>query len=326
MKHPFTFLVAGIIVVVLLAYMFCFQVRYDQVAILTTFDKATEPTRDAQGNIIDPGSLRLEPGLYRRWPWPIQQVTTYPKLLQVTEAPFEELQTADHYAVVMRVYVVWKIEDPLKFFVKLQNIRQAEDRLGSLIRELKSVISQRRFDELVNLDPTKLKFAEIEEQSRQQLQAAVDAQDYGISIQHVGIRKMVLPEKVTEKVFARMKKNREALAQQARSEGESRALGITSEAEAAKERILGFAQNRALAIRTEGDRAAAEYYSQFAKDQQLAIFLRQIEALKIMLPHNTTFILPAEQFEFLNLMNKNPGVPAIPAKPATGNSAATSGR
>lgn len=307
MKHPFTFLVAGIIVAILLAYMFCFQVRYDQVAILTTFDKATEPTFAPDGSVEDRGSLRLEPGLYPRWPWPVQQVTTYPKLLQITEAPFEELQTVDHYAVVMRVYVVWKIQDPLKFFVKLQNIRQAEDRLGSLIRELKSVISQRRFDELVNVDPSRLKFREIQEQSKQQLQAAVDAQDYGITIEHVGIRKMVLPEKVTEKVFARMKKNREALAQQARSEGESRALGITSEAEAAKERILGFAQSRALALRTEGDRAAAEYYNQFAKDQQLAIFLRQIEALKVMLPNNTTFILPAEQFEFLNLMTQNPG-------------------
>lgn len=308
MKHPFTFLVAGVIVVILLAYMFCFQVRYDQVAVLTTFDKATPATFNADGSVDQRGSLRLDAGLYPRWPWPVQQVTTYPKLLQITEAPFEELQTVDHYAVAMRVYVVWKIQDPLKFFVKLQNIRQAEDRLGSLIRELKSVISQRRFDELVNVDASKLKFSEIEKQSRTQLQAAVDAQDYGISIEHVGIRKMVLPEKVTEKVFARMKKNREALAQQARSEGESRALGITSEAEAAKERILGFAQNRALAIRTEGDRAAAEYYTAFAKDQQLAIFLRQIEALRKMLPHNTTFVLPAEQFEFLKLMNEKPQV------------------
>lgn len=295
MKHPFTFLIAGLIVLVLLAYMFCFQVRYDQVAILTTFDKADE------------GSVRLEPGLHYRWPWPVQQVTTYPKLLQVTEAPFEELQTADNYAVVMRVYVVWKIEDPLQFFVKLQNVRQAEDRLGSLIRELKSVISQRRFEDLVNVDPSKLKFTQIEAESRQKLQEAVDAQGYGMKIEHVGIRKMVLPEKVTEKVFARMKKNREALAQQARSEGESRALGITSEAEAAKARILGFAESRALAIRTEGDRAAAEYYSAFAEDEQLAIFLRQIEALRKMLPHNTTFVLPAEQLEFLNLMGDSAG-------------------
>lgn len=307
MKHPFTILVAGVIVAILLAYMFCFQVRYDQVAILTTFDKATEPTYAPDGKtIVSPGSLRLEAGLYPRWPWPIQQVTTYPKLLQITEAPFEELQTVDHYAVVMRVYVIWKIQDPLAFFVKLQNIRQAEDRLGSLIRELKSVISEHRFDELVNTDANKLQFSEIEKESKERLQAAVDAQGYGMKIEHVGIRKMVLPEKVTEKVFARMKKNREALAQQARSEGESRALGITSEAEAAKDRILGFAENRALAIRTEGDRAAAEYYGSFAKDQKLAIFLRQIEALRKMLPHNTTFVLPAEQFDFLNLMTQNP--------------------
>ena len=49
MKNAFILFISIVIVSLLLAFMFAFQVRYDEVVVLTTFDKAappTEPIRD----------------------------------------------------------------------------------------------------------------------------------------------------------------------------------------------------------------------------------------------------------------------------------------
>ena len=70
--------------------MFCYQVRYDEVAVQTTFDKA------------DNSSIRETPGLKWRWPWPINKVALYPKRLKVLEDKIEELQTADGKSVIVR--------------------------------------------------------------------------------------------------------------------------------------------------------------------------------------------------------------------------------
>ena len=63
MKNKLTFLIALAILAVLLSFMFFFQVRYDEVAVLTTFEKADKET-----------SIKTDPGLYFRWPWPVQRV------------------------------------------------------------------------------------------------------------------------------------------------------------------------------------------------------------------------------------------------------------
>ena len=60
MKNSFTILMGAVIAAALLSYMFLYQVRYDQVAVRTTFDKAD-----------DEGSVQTDPGLKFRLPWPI---------------------------------------------------------------------------------------------------------------------------------------------------------------------------------------------------------------------------------------------------------------
>ena len=51
MKNSFTILLGSLITLCLLSYMFLYQVRYDQVAVRTTFDRA------------DDGSVQNTPGL-----------------------------------------------------------------------------------------------------------------------------------------------------------------------------------------------------------------------------------------------------------------------
>ncbi|MCC7204699.1 MAG: hypothetical protein IT441_06440, partial [Phycisphaeraceae bacterium] len=164
MRNSFTIVLGVLIALVMLAYMFAFTVRYDQAAVLTTFNRAVEPELDAAGKVIKVGSVKQEPGLYFRWPWPVQQVEYYTTRLQILEDQLEELQTSDRFSLVMRTYVVWRIKDPLAFFRGLRTTEAAEVQLQSMLRSVRGIISRYAFTDLVNPDPEKLRLREIESQ------------------------------------------------------------------------------------------------------------------------------------------------------------------
>lgn len=303
MKNSFIVLVGAILVALLLSHMFLYQVRYDQVAVRTTFDKADE------------SSVQETPGLKWRWPWPINKVALYPKRLQVLEDKIEELQTADGKSVIVRTYLTWRIADPLAFYVTLKDPAEAGRQLSSQLREIRGLISEYQFDELVNVDRGKLKLATIEQRATEALGAALRQAGYGIEVESVGIHKIILPESTTQKVFETMIASRERLAENALQEGQAQASAIRSEAMSARERILAFAERKAQAVRSQGDREAAAEYESFAKNEEFAIFLRKIEALRKMLDHNTTFVLSADSLGILDWFNKDPAAPAG-SKPA----------
>ena len=310
MKNSFIILVGLLLVALLLSHMFLYQVRYDQVAVRTTFDKADET------------SVQQTPGLKWRWPWPINKVSLYSKRLQLLEDKIEELQTADGKSVIVRTYLTWRIADPLAFYVTLKDPAEAGRQLSSRLREVRGLISNYRFDELVNIDRGKLKLAAIEEAAARTLDAALAQAGYGIKVESVGIHKIILPESTTGKVFETMIASRERLAENALQEGQAQASAIRSEATSARERILAFAERRAQAIRSQGDREAAVQYESFATNEEFAIFLRKVDALKKMLDHNTTFVLSADSLGILDWFNKDPAKAAAPPLPVTASPAA----
>jgi membrane protease subunit HflC len=298
MKHSFTILVGCILAVMLSSRMFLYQVRYDQVAIRTFFDRADEE------------SVEDSPGLKWRLPWPVHQVTHYPKRIQLLEDRLEELQTADGKSVIVRTYLTWRIADPLAFYVTLKDPTEAKRQLSSRLREVRGIISRYRLDQLVNQDREQLALDEIEAKARQMLQASLADAGYGLEVESVGLYRIILPESTTSKVFETMISSRERLAENALQEGLAQASAIRSEAESARDRILAFAERRAQSIRSQGDREASREYGSFARNEDFAIFLRRLEALEKMLGHNTTFVLSAERLGILDWFDRIPEIPA----------------
>ena len=303
MKNSFTILMGAVITAALLSYMFLYQVRYDQVAVRTTFDKA------------DDSSVQTAPGLKFRLPWPIHKVTHYSKRLQLLEDTVEELQTADGKSVIVKTYLTWRIENPLEFYVTLKDPAEAQRQLSSRLREIRGLISRYRLDQLVNLDKNAIKLDEIENLAKSLLEKSLAQSGYGLKVESVGIYKIVLPESTTQKVFETMITTRERLSENALQEGQAQASAIRSEAESARERILAFAERRAQTIRSKGDREASKEYQSFAANEDFAVFLRKVEALKKMLDHNTTFVLSADSLGILDWFNRDPGQ-AAPAQQA----------
>jgi membrane protease subunit HflC len=273
------------------------------VAVRTTFDRADE------------SSVQDAAGLKWRWPWPINKVTLYSKRLQVLDDKIEELQTADGKSVIVKTYLTWRIADPLAFYVTLKDPAEANRQMSSRLREIRGLISNYTFDQLVNVDRSKLKLAAIEDEATRQIDTALREAGYGIQVESVGIHKVILPESTTQKVFETMIASRQRLAENALQEGQAQASAIRSEAASARERILAFAERKAQSIKSQGDREAAVQYEAFAANEEFAIFLRKIEALRKMLDHNTTFVLSADSLGILDWFNKDPA--RDPAKAPT---------
>ncbi len=279
MKNKLTFLVGVLVVLVLLAYMFMFQVRYDEVAVVSTFRSA------------DASSIQSEPGLYFKWFPPIQTVTKYSTLVQMMDDQLETVATRDNHTVIVKTYLAWRIDDPLAFLRRLNTVDRARARLGKMMREVRSVFSRYDFNDMVHTDPDRVKLAEMELEATRVLAEKVDREDLGLKIERMGIRRIIMPSKVTERVFERMKQERERLAAKATTSGEAEAKRITQEAEQIREQILSFADRFAGTIRLKGKIEAVKYLEHYREDPELANFLRWTEALETFLKHRTTFFL-----------------------------------
>ncbi|MCC6679312.1 MAG: hypothetical protein IT445_00265 [Phycisphaeraceae bacterium] len=294
MKNQLALLIGVVVVGVLAIKAISFQVRYDQVAVRATFEKAGEK------DLID------EPGFRFRWPWPVQTVYTYPRKLQLLDSEAAEALTADSKAIIVKLYVTWKIDNALDFYVNNRDIRTAENTMRPWLRKLTNLVPQYEFRQFVNTDQKQLKLADFEQACTEALRQELASHNLGIHIEHVGVRSILLSSSITSTVFDAMRKHRERLAEQARSEGEAEAGRIRERAKSTRDIIIAFADRRAQAIRDEGDREAEQYFSQFRQDEPFAIYLHQIETLKDILSHNTTFILDANQLWFLKPLTEQP--------------------
>ena len=142
MKNFMTLLIGLIVVGAFLAYMITFQVRYDEVGVLTTFDRAKDPAADASQD-RNSGSVYVEPGIYLKAPWPLQKVHIYSRKLQLLEHELAEMQTQDGHSVIIKTFLAWRIADPIAFFRSMENASKAEkEQLRPMMGNLEGVISQ----------------------------------------------------------------------------------------------------------------------------------------------------------------------------------------
>ena len=115
---------------------------------------------------------------------------------------------------------------------------------------------------------------------------------------------MKISKDVSEDVFKRMQAERNRRTQEVIARGNAEATRIRTDADSKKTELLAAAEARAKAIRGMGDAEAAQYYRMLEENPELAIFLRNTEALKASLKENTTLVIPADihPFSYLRRM------------------------
>ena len=301
-RNALTLVVGIILLIVFFLLLFTFQVRQTEVAVVTTFAKpSAQPI--------------TQPGLYFKWPFPIQKVYKFDKRIHNFEDEFEQMLTADGYNLLASVYVGWTIEKPGEFFTAFPagTAAAAEPQLKSLVRGVKqAVIGRHEFSDFVSADPKQVQFKEIEQEMQQSIKDSALTK-YGVNVAFVGIKRLGIPENVTQKVFERMTAERQKEIDRLKSQGESEAIQIRSAADTQRAEILSQAQKEALAIRGTADAQAAKFFDVFRQSPDFAIFLMQLQALESTLGKGATIVADPTIAPY-NLL-RNTATNDFPARP-----------
>jgi len=301
MKNIAIPILIAIIFLVMVVYLVTFQVRETELAFVTRFGK---PVREI-----------TDPGLYVKWPTPIERAHKFDSRMRVLEAvEFGETPTKGAVPIIVNTYIVWRVAEPLKFLNAVKTPENAETKLRNQVNDTQNrVIGRYMFAQFVNSDPNKSKFDQIQAEMLADLKGPV-RDDYGIEIEALGIKQLKVSEDVTQKVFARMKAERQRQTEATISEGQAEAIRIRTEADNKRDVLMAAAEGRAKEIRGQGDADAAQYYYMLDEDRDLAIFLRNLEALAVILKDRATVLIPAEADPF-KLLKKMPLLePSQPAK------------
>lgn len=278
-KNAITIIIAAVLLVIFVLLLFTFQVRQSEVVVVSTFLKPTDTITNA--------------GLYVKWPWPIQSINRFDQRVQTFEDKFSETYLADHSILLASVYVGWRISDAKVFFPKFPggSALAAQGKLENILRSAKlAVLGRHNLSDFVNSDPSQLKFDEIEKEIRTSVESELAQNNYGISIEFLGIKRIGLPESVTTSVFDRMKAERNKYITEAQSQGDAQAAKIRSAAERQAADLIADATANATRIRGAGEVEAAKLLGVFQQNPDLAIFNLQLEALKTSLHQQSTLI------------------------------------
>lgn len=292
MRRAMIFFLTGVFLIALLAFTITYTVRFTEAAVVTTFGRA------------DKAAVRDTAGLYAKWPYPIQSVTTYDTRTRVLTTKLEQVATADSRQVVVECFCTWRVKDPLQFFRRWSNAGQraedhykkAEGALRDNLRATAGLVSRYRMDELFNSAKGASKLPELEAKMLAAFQSPSDQSnvkldDYGIEAVDVGITRVVLTEEVTKAVFERMNKSREVVAKTTESQGQAQAAAIRSRADADADRIKQFASRLANEIRLQGDKEAVPYYRQMNANAELAQFENMMDFIREVYGKRTTLVV-----------------------------------
>jgi membrane protease subunit HflC len=134
-----------------------------------------------------------------------------------------------------------------------------------------------------------------------------DARRIGVSIVDVRLKRVELPQEVSESVYRRMEAERRAVASELRSQGFSEAEKIRAEAERDRQIIIADAYKQAQRIKGEGDQKASAIYAKaFSENPEFYSFYRSLEGYRMGLGKRSDVLVLEPNSEFFRYL-RNPG-------------------
>ena len=241
----------------------------------------------------------LEPGLYFKYPDPIQKTNYFDKWLLEYDAEPEQIFTKDKKMLVLDNYARLRIIDPYLFMQSLRTVDRALKRLRDIVKsELLKELGRHELSEVVALN---------RESIMELVTARSDstARVFGIEIVDVRVKRADLPPENEAAVFERMRAEREREAKGYRSEGEERALEIRADTDLEAAQIKAAAYEESQGIRGEGDAEALKIYAAAYKGaEKFYEFSKTLEAYETALDENTVLVQPLDTDFFKYLQGK----------------------
>ncbi len=246
-------------------------------------------------------SVKTKPGLYFKLPV-IQNVRKFDTRIQTLDSiDPERFITSEKKNVLVDSFIKWRVVDAQQFYVSVGGDQtRAEIRLSQAVndglraefgkRTINDVVSGQR-DEVMNL---------IREKADQ------DARKIGVQVVDVRIKRVDLPESVSENVYRRMEAERKQVANELRSTGAAEAEKIKADADKQKEVIVAEAYRDAQRVKGEGDaKAAAVYAAAYGRNPEFYSFYRSMQAYRESFKNKSDVMVLDPSADFFKYM-KNP--------------------
>lgn len=219
----------------------------------------------------------------------IQSETVISSKVQLSDLAPSDVMTSDKKSMISDCFVLWRIEDPVKFIQKLSGSEQnAESRISSNVyNALKNVISSLTQEEVISGRDGEL--AEILTE-----RLGTNLETYGIKVSKIETKMLDLPDENKEAVYARMISERNNIAASYTAQGEQQAQEIKNDTNETVTVLLAQAQKEADTIVAEGEAEYMRILSNAYNDESKAdfySFVRQLDAVKATLKNGENTIV-----------------------------------
>ncbi|GEA62630.1 protease modulator HflC [Vibrio comitans] len=275
------------------------------------------------------------PGLHFKMPL-FDNVKRLDARIQTMDGRSDRFVTSEKKDVIIDSYVKWRIEDFGQYYLatgggnsltaqallerKVTDVLRAE--IGS--REIKQIVSGPRNEavlpdedeldetvseaarEAVEIDGERDKIMEVVLNDTRQ--SAMD--DLGVRVVDFRMKKINLPDEISESIYRRMRAERESVARKHRSQGREKAEVIRAQAELEVATVLAEADRTARVTRGDADATAAKIYSEaYNKDPEFYSFVRSLRAYEKSFSEKGDIMVLDPKSDFFRFMNDSSGAP-----------------
>jgi membrane protease subunit HflC len=289
MKQNIGIVLVSTLVVLIVLSLSMFVVDQRQNAIVFRF-----------GEII---SVKKEPGLAFKLPL-IDNVRFFDvRVLTIDSAEPERFLTSEKKNVLVDLFVKWRISEVEKYYISVNGEEsRAQTRLLQTINDgLRAEFGNRTVHDVVSGERDK-----IMELMRQK--ANEDARKIGVEVLDVRVKRVDLPQEVSQSVYSRMDAERKRVANELRSTGAAESEKIRADADKQREVILAQAYRDAQRIKGEGDgKATAIYARAYEQNPEFYAFYRSLEAYRQSFKSKSDVLVIEPNSEFFKyLKNSKP--------------------
>jgi membrane protease subunit HflC len=257
----------------------------------------------------NPMRVVTEPGLHVKMPL-LDTVIYVDKRILDLENSSQEVIAADQKQLIVDAFARYRVVNALKFYQTVGTVDGANSRLSPFLNSaLRAALGEATLTQVVR-------------EQREQLMARVreqldrEAQQFGIEVVDVRIRRADLPEQNSQAVYKRMQTEREREAQEFKSQGMQRAQEIKAKADRDATVIVAEATSKGEQTRGEGDAERNRIFADaFTKDPDFFAFYRSMQAYEAGLQQGDTRLLVRPDSDFFRFFLDPNGKPRTEAAP-----------
>jgi membrane protease subunit HflC len=218
------------------------------------------------------------------------------------EYPSEQFLTSEGKILRIDFFVKWRITDVSRYYTSTAGGSEdvANRRLGEIVKDgIKGVIAKRTIQQVVAAERT-----EFLSEVRKVAEGNVGG--LGITLIDVRVKKIDLPDEVSESVYNRMQQNFARQAAQLRAEGSAVSEQTRAEADRERTEILAAAYRQAEIVKGEGDAAAADIYARaYGRNPEFYSFFRGMQAYRRSLGKQGDILVLQPEGEFFKYLKES---------------------